>query len=151
MKKRIKEKKRVSKSGILTSAVFGACISSIIFITLLKIFSLIGLASNTPHALLTPFSFFSIYTATFFGGFVAVKKNKGRDALFCGLFCGCIIALLFSLVFGISGLIFNVTSEPISWLYRALIIISSIIGSLLGINKSTKRPKNKIRRYTKRR
>ncbi len=146
MKKRIKEKKRVSKSGALTSAVFGMCVSSAILLALLIMFSLIGLVISNPHSLITPFSFFSIYASSFFGGFISAKKNKCSDALLCGLICGCFVFLLFSSVFWIFGLIIDVKSAPISWLFRAIMIISSILGAILSTLTKSKSPKKKRRR-----
>ena len=143
MKKRVLEKKRISKSGILISAAFGLCAAISILLILLAIFSLIGLATENPHSLLSPISFFSIYTASFFGGFISIKKNKGRDPLLCGLICGCFIALSYSLIFGLIGIILDIKSAPISWLYRLLMIVSSLVGSLLGTAKPNKMPKRK--------
>ena len=146
MKKRTKEKKRVSKSGILISSLFGAFSSMAILLALLMLFSLIGQLSENPHSLLSPFSFFSIYTSSFLGGFISVKKNKERDSLLCGLICGILIAILFSLIFLIFGLIFDVKSTPISWLFRAFTLLASIIGALLSSASKRKAPKRKRRR-----
>ena len=146
MKKRTNEKKRSYKSGILTSSAFGAFSSMAILLALLMLFSLIGQLSESPHSLLTPFSFFSIYTSSFFGGFISVKKNKGRDPLLCGLICGILIAILFSLIFLIFGLIFDVKSTPISWLFRAFTLLASIIGALISSASKRKAPKRKRRR-----
>ena len=146
MKKRTSQKKRTSKSGILISCISGLCASILIFILLLIAFSLIGLTSENPHSLLTPISFFSIYASSFLGGFISVKKNKGRDPLLCGLICGIIIAVAYSLAFGLIGIICDIDSTPISWLYRILMAVASIVGALLGISKSKKMPKKKRRR-----
>ena len=146
MKRMATEKKRTQRSGILISIVFGLCASIIIFIAMLTIFSIIGAATEKPHSLLTPISFFCIYTASFFGGFVSIKKNKGRDSLLCGALCGIVISLTYSLIFGLIGIICDIDSAPISWLYRILMAVASIVGALLGISKSKKMPKKKRRR-----
>ena len=146
MKKRATEKKHATKRGILISSLFGLCATMIILFALLMIFSLIGLATENPHSLLSPVSFFSIYTSTFFGGFISIKKNKGHDSLLCGLICGIFSAIVLSLVFGVFRLLFDANSTPLSWLFRVLIIITSIIGALLGVNKTKKMPKKKKRR-----
>ena len=145
MKKRV-QKRHVSKSGILLSCAFGLCGAILILLTLLAIFSLVGLASDDPHSLLLPISFFSIYTASFFGGFIAIKKNKGRDALFCGALCGILIALSYSLIFGLIGIILDIDGTSASWLYRLLMIPASLIGSIVGIGNAHKKPKRKRRR-----
>ena len=145
MKKRVHEKKHISKSGILISASFGLCAAIIILLVLLIIFSLVGLATEKPHSLLSPVSFFAIYCSSFFGGFAAIKKNKGRDALLCGLSCGCFIAITFSILLWLAGFLLDAQSTPMSWLFRALTVVFAIIGSLLGTTKSSK-PKKKKRR-----
>ena len=143
MKKRIKEKKHLQSNGALTSAVFGTCCSAAIMLALLILFSLVGLASDNPHSLITPFSFFAIYASSFFGGFASVKKNKCSDALLCGLICGCLVFLLFSTVFWIFGLIINVKSTPISWLFRAIMILSTLVGAILSALTASKAPRKR--------
>ena len=146
MKKRAKQKRHISKSGILISSAYGLLCATVILILLLAIFSAVGLATENPHSLLTPISFFSIYTASFFGGFIAIKKNKGADALLCGLVCGIFTFLFLSLIFFIIGIILKSQSASLTWLFRALIIPASILGSLLGSAKKNKMPKRKKRR-----
>ena len=146
MKKRAKQKRHISKSGILISSAYGLLCATVILILLLTAFSAIGLATENPHSLLTPISFFSIYTASFFGGFIAIKKNKGADALLCGLICGIFTFLFLSLIFFIIGIILKSQSASLTWLFRALIIPASILGSLLGSAKKNKMPKRKKRR-----
>ncbi len=146
MKKRAKQKRHISKSGILISSAYGLLCATVILILLLAIFSAVGLATENPHSLLTPISFFSIYTASFFGGFIAIKKNKGADALLCGLICGIFTFLFLSLIFFIIGIILKSQSASLTWLFRALIIPASILGSLLGSAKKNKLPKRKKRR-----
>ena len=128
-------KKRISKSGMLTSASFGLLCACVIFIVCLAIFSAIGIATENPHSLLAPISFFSIYTSSFFGGFISAKKNKGSDTLLCGVVCGIFVFLAFSSIFFVLSLIFSVQSTPLSWLFRLLIILFSLVGSLVGKNK----------------
>ena len=146
MKRMATEKKRTQKSGILISVVFGLCASIIIFIAMMMIFSIVGSATENPHSLLTPISFFCIYTASFFGGFIASKKNKGRESLLCGAVCGTVIALAYSLIFGIVGIVCNIDSTPISWVYRGLMIACSILGSVIGVSRTHKKPIKRKRR-----
>ena len=146
MKKRAKQKRHISKSGILISSAFGLLSSVIILLLLLSIFSAIGLATEKPHSLLTPISFFSIYAASFLGGFIAIKKNNGTDSLLCGLICGVFIFLFLSLFFFLIGLMLKSQSSSLTWLFRILIIPSSILGSILGSAKNNKMPKRKKRK-----
>ena len=146
MKKRAPQKKNTSKSGSLISSAFGLCGAVIILLIILVIFSFVGLAISEPHTLLSPVAQSALYLSAFFGGFIAIKKNKGRDALLCGLVCGCFITVLYLIVFWISGLILDADSEPLSWLFRILIIPSSILGSFLGTIKDKKIPTKRKRK-----
>ena len=149
MKKRGIEKKKISrasKSGILVSCSIGLCGAAIILLVLLILFSAIGLSNENPHSMLTPLSFFAIYTSAFFGGFIAIKKNKSRDALLCGLICGMFITITFCMIFLLIGIILNVESTALSWLFRAITIIFSTLGSFLGIKRSNGIPKKRHRR-----
>lgn len=140
-KKKIKNKS--SANGIISSVSFGAIISAALLFSLLLIFSALSLALERPHVIFKPLAFFSIYTSAFFGGFLSVKKNKGRDSLLCGLFCGIVTAILLSLLFGIIALASDAETTPISWLYRALIIPASMLGALIGAKS---KPRRKRRR-----
>jgi putative membrane protein (TIGR04086 family) len=150
--KNIKKKKSANKKskiifegGALLCSALGSLSSLAILTVLLMIFAGVCLALDNAHTALTPFALFSLYTSAFFGGFVAVKKNKGRDALLCSSLCGVFTTLIFCLVFWIVGLIFDIKSDMLSWVFRALCIISSIIGGFIG-RGSQKKPKRKRRR-----
>ena len=135
MKKGASQKKHTARSGILISSALGLCGAFIALLALLTIFSLIGLATSNPHSLISPASLATLYLSAFLGGFIAIKKNKGHDPLLCGLICGVIITACYLGVFFILGFVLRSDSAPISWLYRALLIPSSVLGSLLGASK----------------
>lgn len=144
MKKK-KRKTTASASGAIGCACFGSLASIIILFALLVIFSALALIPKNPHPLLAPLSFFSLYSSAFFGGFLSVKKSKGRDSLLCGLLNGILTAILFSLLFGVVGFLTDAKGTPLSWLFRALIIPASILGALLGKRTKAKRKKRKKR------
>ena len=146
MKKRAHEKKRTSKSGALVASAFGAGMAFALLLALLATFSIIGLAAENPHSLLSPISFFSIYASAFLGGFIAIKKNKGRDTLLCGALCGVLTMLAYSVALWVAGIILDAESTPISWLYRAIIIVCAILGSIIGVNKTHKKSIRRKRR-----
>ncbi len=140
-----KKSKSIFEGGALICSAVGSLSSLAILTVLLMIFAGVCLSLDNAHTALTPFALFSLYTSAFFGGFVAVKKNKGRDALLCSSLCGVFTTLIFCLIFWIVGLIFDIKSDMLSWLLRALCIISSIIGGFIG-RGSPKKPKRKRRR-----
>ena len=140
-----KKSKTIFEGGALLCSSFGSLSSLAILTVLLMIFAGVCLSLDNAHTALTPFALFSLYTSAFFGGFVAVKKNKGRDALLCSSLCGVFTTLIFCLVFWIVGLIFNIKSDMLSWVFRALCILASILGGFLGINHSKKSKRKRYR------
>ena len=135
-----KPQKAKTQNGILVSIAIGIFSVLIIFFALISLFSCITVNMKNPHKFLLPLSFFAIYTSSFFGGFIATKKNNSHDALLCGTLVGVISTILLCLLFLIIGMIFNTQSTPLSWLFRALNIIFSVFGSLIA-SKKRKTPK----------
>lgn len=147
MKKKNREKKnRLSHSTTLFCVAFGSFCSIIILFVILAIFSCLLLTAKNPHAFFTPLSFFAICTAAFFGGFIAVKKNGGKDALLCGTLTGVASTLLLCLLFLAVGAILKTQSPPSSWLFRTLAIAFSTLGGLLATKSKTSRKKKKRRK-----
>ena len=146
MKKRGKEKKPSFKGGALKASLVGTLGAISIFILMLSIFSAIGLSFENPHAYISPLSYLAIYGSAFFGGFIATKKNGGRDSLLCGLICGSITTAVLCLLLFVVGLILKTESGAISWVFRALTIVFSALGSIVGMKRKTQAKKRKKRR-----
>lgn len=146
MKKRGKEKNRSLKGGALKASLIGAIGAIAILILILCIFSAIGLSFENPHAYISPLSYLAIYGSAFFGGFIATKKNGGRDSLLCGLICGSITTAVLCLLLFIVGLILKTESGAISWVFRALTIVFAALGSIVGMKRKTQAKKRKKRR-----
>lgn len=146
MKKRGKEKKNRLNSGALKASLVGTLGAISIFILMLSIFSAIGLSFEKPHAYVPPLSYLATYGASFFGGFIASKKNGGHNVLLCGVICGVILCLTLSLIFLIIGLVLDADSTASSWIFRALTVVFPIFGALLGMKRKSKPKKRKRRR-----
>ena len=146
--KKITERK-VSKNhkSLTFCIILGVCCTVIILFALLALFSCVALAADNPHKYLSLLSFFAIYTSAFFGGFIATKKNGGRDALLCGGLTGVASTLLLCLLFFMIGALLGDQSTPLSWLFRALSVVASLLGGLLGSKR--KRTQRKARRRRK--
>lgn len=125
------------QNGILICIAIGIFSIFIIFFALIFLFSCVTVNMKNPHKFLLPLSFFAIYTSSFFGGFIATKKNNSHNALLCGTLVGVISTILLCLLFLIIGMIFNTQSTPISWMFRALNIIFSVFGSLVASKRQT--------------
>ena len=149
MKNKAHERKSArSRGGILFCVALGSLATLIILFALLAFFSCVTVNIKNPHAYLSALSFFAIYTSAFFGGFIATKKNSGRDALTCGALTGVTSAIILCLLFLAIGAIFKTQSTTFSWLFRALCAVFSILGALLATKKKST-PKNIRKRRRK--
>lgn len=146
MKKKGVKVRGFFEGGALYCSLFGIICAVAYMLICLTVFSAILLALENPHTALAPFAFFSLYTSAFIGGFASAKKNKGRDALLCGLVSGGFITLLFSVIFWIIGLILGVNSALTAWIFRALIAVFALIGAFVGSSKMGSTPKKKRHR-----
>lgn len=145
-KKTLKKKVRINHSSALFCVALGSFCSIIILFAILAVFSSLLLASKSPHPFFTPLSFFAIYSSAFFGGFIAVKKNYGKDALLCGTLTGVVSTLLLCLLFLAVGAILKTQSPPSSWIFRTLAIAFSTLGGLLATKSKASRKKKKRRK-----
>ena len=99
-----------------------------VFLLLLSIFNLTNLLGGTPSAIISmAFGAFSFFLA----GFVRGKK-RAKNGYVAGLLTGGTLLLI---VFLISILIFRVRINPAMLIYYAILLISCIVGSVIGINK----------------
>lgn len=140
MKKKQPQKKHSSKKGgMIFPIIFGVSASVLLFIALIVLFSVITLLCDSPHKFIMPLSVFALLTSSFFGGFIAVKKNKSREPMLCGVLCGVANAIIFSLIFLIIGLIFDTESTLTAWIFRGLTALASPLGALVA-SKAKKQP-----------
>lgn len=134
MKTKKREKRSASaRRGVLFCIILGTALGILIFLAMLTLFSCILLATDNPHNYPFPLSLFSIYASAFFGGFIAVKRNGGRDALLCGALTGIAFTLVLCLIFLIIGAILKVDGSASSWLFRSFSVIGAVIGGLVAI------------------
>lgn len=137
-KKKARSPRRSEASSlkkIITSSVFGSVISGVIMLSMLIILSAVCLLLPSPHSLISPLSFFIMYSSAFLGGFTAVKKNNRADALLCSGLCGVIFMIAIWLVFSLVGMMLGVSdSSPYTFLWRLLIIPLSCVGGFIGMS-----------------
>ena len=149
MKNKVQKQTRIKPhGGTLFCVVLGGISTLIITFLILALFSCIVVNMKNPHAYLTALSFFALYASAFFGGFIATKKNGGRDALVCGSLSGLLSTMLLCLLFLAVGADFDTQSTLLSWFFRFLAIVFSTLGGLLA-TKKRKSTKN-IRKRKKR-
>ena len=99
-----------------------------IFLLLLSILNLTNLLGGTPSAIISmTFGAFSFFMAGFIRG-----KKRAKNGYVAGLLTG---AVLLVFIFLINFLIFIVKRNPAMLIYYGILLISCIIGSVVGINK----------------
>ena len=142
-KKQHSKKLSKEKGGIIFPVLLGTLSSLLILIALIILFSAITLLSASPHKLIIPLCAFSLLTASFFGGFITVKKNKCRDSMLCGLLCGICTTIIFSAIFLIIGALFSVEDSVYAWIFRLFTIIRPIIGGIVASKGKKRSPRRK--------
>ena len=140
-KKSAKRKSPKNCKSLTFCIILGTLSTIVILFALLALFCCIALAAKNPHAYLTPLSFFAIYTSSFFGGFIATKKNGAKDSLLCGALTSLASTFALCLIFILIGAIFQTQSTPLSWLFRAGAMLFSALGALFAAKRKKPTPK----------
>jgi len=99
-----------------------------VFLLILSVLGLTNLIGGTPGAIISmTFGAFSFFVA----GFVRGKK-RAKNGYVGGLLTGGVLLII---IFLISIIIFRVKINPAMLIYYGILLISSIVGSVVGINK----------------
>ncbi len=134
-------KKRSPVSGLLSSSAFGALLGLAVLLVLIALFSAVCLFMDAPHKFLAPLCLFAVFSAAFFCGMAAVKKNRG-GILSAGALSGVLFMLLIWLLSAIVSFIFNMGAPSASSLiYKLLLLPSSLSGAFCGMGSSSKKKK----------
>ena len=138
---------RKLEKRVITSSIFGALMGLACFFVMLLLFCAICMALQNPHPLVLPLCFFSVYSSAFLAGLSSVKRNEGKNALWCGLLCGalfCVILWIFiSSVNMFSG---NSLAQTSTFIWKLLILPSTLLGSFAGLSAKGKKSKKKRRK-----
>ena len=97
--------------------------------------SLLCLAADLPESLSSPISALCVGVGAFSAGFLASKKIKSGGVL-NGAVCG---VILYALVFLLSLIFSENGFSAISVLHLLIILISAMIGGILGVGAAAKR------------
>ncbi len=97
--------------------------------------SLLCLAADLPESLSSPISALCVGVGAFSSGFLASKKIKSGGVL-NGAVCG---VILYALVFLLSLIFSENGFSAISVLHLLIILISAMIGGILGVGAAAKR------------
>jgi len=103
-------------------------------IILLIILSAVLSFNSVPQSFINPMSIAAITIGSFISGYICAKLKKEKG-MFYGLICGCvifIIILIASLTISYSGI------GALIWIKLAMIILSSMLGGVLGVNSRKK-------------
>ena len=135
----------VKAKKLLLSSIFGSAIGTLIFIIILMIFSAISMMISSPHSLLLPLSFFSVYSSAFLAGLISLKRNDSSDALLCGCICGALFMLVLWGMLSIVGYALpSAKSASMPFMLKILIIPSSVLGAFAGMTTPAKKAKRKF-------
>lgn len=115
--------------NILISSLLGVAVT-FIFLLILAAVMLLG---NININMASPLSSIALSLGSGFGGYLSAYKNKAK-----GFLCAIINAGLIFLLIAIVGLILSRSITLMSLIHFAVTVLSSLIGSILGINKADK-------------
>jgi len=102
---------------------------------LLFLFSIWVMLQDTPQRLIDPLAIFSMSVGAFFAGFACTRMTR-RSGLAYGLLCG----LILSGVVLLAGMIAGIGGVGIHGIFRVVfIMLSSMIGGVMGVNMRRKR------------
>ncbi len=104
--------------------IFGIILILLLFLTIFNYFNIIT------GTLFNVIKFIIPLTALFVGGFIIGKKSQKK-----GWINGVKLGLILVTLFVILSLIFSFKIEVKSLLYYLILIFSSMLGSVIGINK----------------
>ena len=137
---------KAKKPRLLYATLWGNIAGLISMIAMLALFSALCTLMPSPHALITPLCFFSIFTSAFLTGLFGVKRNGGRDALICGGICGVAYMLLLWLIFALIGVISGDSGQSTaSFIWKLCVPPCSLAGGFFGLkNGNVKSRKRKF-------
>lgn len=126
---------RANSSGIkhlLYSSLFGAGMGICIMLAIILLASALCTMLDDPHKFVSPLCIFSVFSAAFFAGLIARKKNKSMTLL-CGAVCGMIILVFIWILSAILKIGFQSNSTTTSsFILDALIIPTTCFGAIIG-------------------
>lgn len=122
------------KKDFYKNALIGAGISLIITALIFVLMAVLMVVFDIGNAYASPLSSIALALGAFLGSMVAARKN-GRRGMITGLVCGLIL-------FGIILLVAAFLSDSftiMTLLHFIITISASLIGGIVGVNKSEKR------------
>lgn len=119
--------KYLKKIGIALAYVIGITLSLLLFITIFSYFNIINEKTTNIFLLI------SSIIAIFVGGLI-IGKNSNKKGWLEGLKLSIIIIILY-LLFSFLGL--NYHFKISNFIYYLILVISSSLGSMIGINKKS--------------
>lgn len=136
-----------SVKALIINSLFGTLVGLLSLVLCIILMSTVCLLPDNPHIFIIPLCFFSMYSSAFFGGFAAVKRNRG-GALLCGALCGAALLIAVWLISACIGLGFGISSSGTgAMIYRLIILPVSCVGSLFGNSSSGKKARKPKRRF----
>ncbi len=126
-------KKEISTKQFYINILLGAAVGVAVTFAVLLIFAAIMLLFNININMASPLSSIALAIGSGLGGYISAYKNKAK-----GFICGLINAGILFLLVAVIGLILSNNITLMSLIHFAVTVLSSLIGSILGVNKADK-------------
>lgn len=126
-------KKEISTKEFYINVLIGTGIGAVISFLVLLIFAALMLLFNININMASPLSSIALAIGSGVGGYISAYKNKSK-----GFICGLINAGIMFLLVAVIGLILSRNITLMSLIHFAVTVLASLIGGILGVNKSDK-------------
>lgn len=126
-------KKEISTKQFYINILISSALGVVVTFIFLLILAAVMLLGNININMASPLASVALALGSGFGGYLSAYKNKSK-----GFICGVVNAGVIFLLVAIVGLILSRSVTLMSVIHFAVTLLSSLIGSILGVNKADK-------------
>ncbi len=136
-------RKPTTAHSITKTAPKAALISLLSGLLILLISTFFALRAQSPVTLARPLGMASLYIGTLIGGFYCADRLEGGQAYLSSAIASAMLLLLTIAAKFVLPPTANETSDPVFVITHASIIVSSLLGTLIGLYRPIRRKKHK--------
>ncbi len=122
------------KKSFYINVLIGAGIGAAVCLVLLLGIAAVMVLSGIGNTYASPLSSVAAAVGAGIGGYFAARRNKSK-----GLICGALVAVIMFLVFSVIGAVLGSSITLMSLIRFVILLLSGVIGGILGVNKRDKR------------
>lgn len=126
-------KKEISTKQFYINILISSALGVVVTFLVLLLLAAVMLLANINLNMASPLASVALALGSGFGGYLSAYKNKAK-----GFICAMVNAGLIFLLIAVVGLILSRSVTLMSLIHFAVTVLSSLIGSILGISKSEK-------------